>query len=365
MTAPRRSLKACGLSLLAAAILTNLGARIVDAAALSHVVTSPTDARLPLRRVTRLDVPAFAGDLRVSPLGTRVAVATRNSPRDAAARFLVLGVLGGRTEVEGRDFQFIDESNALVVTESTDETALQQVELSGRPNVLRGSRIVLAGVTGLRLSSVEDSAWAGLGYDAKTEDFVGLIGGIGSANVKRHALEEDADGMVLSPNGRGVRVVSELTPLARLPWARLLYTASLPRESRVWRVDGDRQYLIAALSGQAGCHLVGHGLASVVCIGTHNGRTLLWRFDLATRPPPPLVIPGIARRSGVSSDGRQVALWTRDELLMVDLDLARANRWAVSPASGFPITIVPVAERLIVFSRSGTGLAIDVYDTRW
>jgi len=50
---------------------------------------------------------------------------------------------------------------------------------------------------------------------------------------------------------------------------------------------------------------------------------------------------------------------------MVDLDLARANRWAVSPASGFPITIVPVAERLIVFSRSGTGLAIDVYDTRW
>jgi hypothetical protein len=50
---------------------------------------------------------------------------------------------------------------------------------------------------------------------------------------------------------------------------------------------------------------------------------------------------------------------------MVDLDLARAGRWAVSPAAGFPTQIVPVPGRLVVLSHSATGPAIDVYDVHW
>src|SRR5262249_38775221 len=64
ITAPRRRLKALGVTLLAAVVLANLGARIVDASALSRSVASTATERLPLRRVARLELPAFASDLR-------------------------------------------------------------------------------------------------------------------------------------------------------------------------------------------------------------------------------------------------------------------------------------------------------------
>jgi hypothetical protein len=144
----------------------------------------------------------------------------------------------------------------------------------------------VTGVEHLRLSSVEDAAWAALGYDAETEDFIGLVGRIGTGEIKRQALGDEDGGAVvaLSRSGRGLRTLSELTPLAGLPWTRLLYTRSLPRESRVWRLDDGREHFVAALPAHARCHLVGRGLASVVCIGSDRGRTLVWRFDLATGP---------------------------------------------------------------------------------
>jgi hypothetical protein len=368
--APRRTLTSFGVGLLAVAVLANLGGRIVDVLALSGVVAPPTGEHPALSHVARLAVPPHAASLRVSPLGTRVAVASRHSPRDARGRFVILGVDGGRAEVEARDLQFIDESNALVITESADEAAVQHVEASGGPDLVRGSRTVVAGVTGLRLSAVDDSTWAGLGYDAETEELVGLGGRLGVTEVTRRPLPgddvEDARGNVLalSPDGRGLRAVSDLTPLARLPWARLLYTGRLPRESRVWRLTQGGQELLATLPGHVDCHLVGRGLASVVCIGTERGRTLVWRFDLAKRPTAPLVIPGVARRSGVSRDGRLVALWTPGEILMVDLDLARAHRWEMARAVGFPIQVVPAGERVILFGWSEGTAAIDVYDAR-
>jgi len=368
-TAPRRSLRYAGVATVTVAILLNLGVRIADLVALSRVVAQATDGQPMLPRLARFELPPQAHSLRVSPLGTRFAVATRHSPRDAALRFVVLDAAGGRTEIDGRDLHFVDESNALLVTDGHDGATLQHVELSGRAEVLRGWRVDVGGVTGLRVASVRGSGWAGLGYDARTEEVVGVIGRVGSAELRRQRLaggdDEAFTAMALSPTGRGLRAVSGLAPLARLPWAGLLYSGGLPRESRVWRSDGNGEQMLATLPAHADCHLVGRDVATVVCVGTDRGRTLVWRFDLGSSPTAPLIIPGRALRSGVSRDGRLVALLAGDELLMVDLDFARARRWTIPPGTAYPIDVVPAGDRLVTLSYSRTGPSIEVYDARW
>ena len=204
-----------------------------------------------------------------------------------------------------------------------------------------------------------------------TEHHIGLIGRIGAGEVVRQPLDEaDTDylgGIVaLAPDGRGLRVTSDATWLQQPSWAGLLSIGPQPRESRVWRVDRERQpQFIAALPAHATCHLVGRDLASAVCIGTERSRSLIWRFDVATAPAAPLIVPGRTWRSGVSRDGRMVGLWTANEVLLVDLDVARASRWTMSADAGYPIDLVPAADRLIALTYSTSGASVGVYDARW
>jgi hypothetical protein len=369
VTAPRRSVRYAGAVIATAAILVNLGVRVDDLAALSRVVTETTNDRPLLPRLARIELPPHAHSLRVSPLGTRFAVSTRQSPRDATRRLLVFDLVGGRTEVDGRDLHFVDENNALVVRDADDGSTVQHVELSGGPEAIGGWQTRASGVTGLRISSVQGPGWAALGYDATTEEMVGVLGRIGRADVRRVPLSgQDGEAlarMALSPAGRGLRVASGLTPLARLPWARMLYSAVLPRESRVWRSDGNGEQLLATLSAHVDCHLVGRELTTVVCVGTDRRRSLVWRFDVASRPAQPLIVPGLAPRSSVSRDGRLVALLARDELLVIDLDFARARRFTIPHGAAYPIDIVPAGDRLVTLSYSRSGPSIEVYDARW
>ena len=369
-SAPHAAVRGGGVATLLCAVLINLGVRVGDLEALSRSIAPPSAESRPLPRVASIPLPPYGGSLRVSPLGSRIAVARRPSPPDSRRRFLVLGVSGGRAEIEAHDLSFIDEDNAVVVVDATDGARVQHIAVAGRPEVAGTWQVVLPGVRGLRLSSVQGSSWAGLGYDATTEEHIGVTGRIGASDVRRQRLGEDdaADiGIVaLAPDGRGLRTTADLTSLARLPWAGLLYMGRLPRQSQIWRVDGDRQpQLIAALPTHVTCQLVGRELATAVCVGPERSRTLVWRFDIATAPAAPLIVAGRWWRSAVGRDGRMVALWTHDAVLMVDLDGRRANRWTVSHAPGYPIDVVPAGDRLLALTYAAGSASVDVYDARW
>src|SRR5262249_56008676 len=130
----------------------------------------------------------------------------------------------------------------------------------------------------------------------------------------------DSEIVELLPDGRGFRAISGVTTLARLPWGTWIYDRGGRRQTRVWRLKGSAQELLAVWPTSAGCHLVAHSAADVVCVGDRYERTLIWRFALDTGPARPVEVRGVARRTGVSPDGRFVALWATDALVVVDPD---------------------------------------------
>ena len=143
-TAPRRALRAGGLAVLVAAVLMNLGVRIGDLEALSRVIAPPSGESRPLPRVATLALPTTPGSLlRVSPLGSRVAVAVGSAPHDGARRLLVLGVAGGRTQVEAHDLYFIDEDSAIVVAEGAEGATVRHVNVADGSKAAGGWRVAL------------------------------------------------------------------------------------------------------------------------------------------------------------------------------------------------------------------------------
>jgi Zn-dependent protease with chaperone function len=369
VTGPGRAVRGAGMAVVVAAVLINLGVRVGELEALTRVVAPPASESRPLPRLASFPLRTQGGWLRVSPLGTRMAVAERSRPHEGDRRFTVLDATGGRTEVEGHDLYFIDEGTALSVGDVTEGASLQQLDFADPTGVTSTWRTVLAGVRGLRLSSVHGSGWAGLGFDASTDDHIGVIGRFGAADFRRQRLHgddmTDVGTVALAPDGRGLRTTGDAAALARLPWAVLLYAGRLSMESRVWRVDGERApHLVASLPAMATCQLAGSDLGTAVCVGTDSSRTLIWRFDLAAKPSPPLIVPGRGWRSAVSRDGRLVALWTQDDVVTVDLDRTHATRWTLSPATGYPIDLVPAGDRLIALRYASAGASVEVYDTR-
>src|SRR5439155_171306 len=138
------------------------------------------------------------------------------------------------------------------------------------------------------------------------------------------------------------------------------------RQTRVWRLNGNAQALVAVWPTAAECHLVDHRAADVVCVGDRNERTLVWRFGLVAGPTRPLAVRNVARRTGVSPDGRFVALWGKEDLVLVDLDRAEATRRPLPPDAGVPTHLVPLGDRLVaLFRRPGATPVLKVYDTAW
>jgi hypothetical protein len=323
-----------------------------------------------LARTAELDLPWRAGALRVSPVGTRAAVMTREAPR-APDHFLILGLEGGRADIEARDLRFLDEANALTLVESAGRTMLQHLELA-ESSATAGWSIALPPLSTPTVSSIKASAWAVVGYDGDAEEFVGLVGRIGSPGVNRYrwAVDNtesiDAEAVAILPDGRGVRAISGVTTLARLPWGTWIYDRVVPRQTRVWRLDGNVQTLAAVWPTAAGCHLVGHRAADVVCVGDRHERTLIWRFGLDAGPARPFAVRDVFRRIGVGSDGRFVALWGKDALVLVDLDRGEAMRRPLPPDAGVPTYLVPLADRVVaLFRRPRAAPVIQVFDTRW
>ena len=104
----------------------------------------------------------------------------------------------------------------------------------------------------------------------------------------------------------------------------------------------------------------------MLCVGERNDRTLIWRFSLSAPPAAPLAVPGLSRRTGVSADGRFVALWAKDALVVVDVDRATAMRRPLPVDAVVPAQLIPLADRLIgVFRRARAAPVLEVFDTPW
>jgi Zn-dependent protease with chaperone function len=370
LTTPGRAARRASIALLALGILTGPGLKLIDTLLTSRPTLARETERGTLARTTQLDLPWRSGALRVSPTGTRAAVMTREAPR-APEHFLILGPEASRADIEARDLRFVDESNALTLSESSSRTVLQHLELA-ESTASAGWSIALPPLTSPTVSSVKGSGWAVVGYDGDAEEFVGLAGRIGSPGVNRYrwpvddSESVDSEMVEILPDGRGIRAISGVTSLARLPWGTWIYDRGGRRQTRVWRLNGNAQQLLAVWPTAAGCHLVTHSTADVVCVGDRHERTLIWRFGLDTGPTRPVAVFEIARRIGVSPDGRFVALWGKDSLVVVDLDLARAMRRALPADVGVPMQVVPLADRLVaLFRRPRTAPVIEVFDTRW
>ena len=369
LTTQRPALLRVGVALLAAGILAGPGLKLVETLRSRPTVAGATE-RGTLARTTQLDLPWRSGALRVSPTGTRAAVMTREAPR-APDHFLILGLESGRADIEARDLRFLDDSNALTLIESSNRTLLQHMELA-ESAASEAWSIALPPLSTPTVSSVKGSGWAVVGYDGDAEEFVGLAGRVGSPGVNRYrwpvddSERVDAEVVEILPDGRGIRAISGVTPLARLPWGTWIYDRGGRRQTRVWRLTGNTQELLAVWPTAAGCHLVTHSAAEVVCVGDQHERTLIWRFGLDAGPTRPVAVPEVARRTGVSPDGRFVALWGKDALVVVDLDRALAMRRSLPAEAGVPMHVVPLADRLIaMFRRPRAAPVIEVFDTRW
>lgn len=370
LTAPSRRVRWWGWGLLAVAVLGGGGTKVVDRLATPRPLDVATDAQ-PLVLAARLELPLRVGVLRVSPLGSRVAVSTRD-PKRPADRFLVLALGGGQSRVEARDLVFTDETHALVVVDRDERSVLEHHELDGAADAPPEWSVSLPATAGTTIASFAGPAWAVTGYDAATEELLSVTGRIGNAWIRTERWAFDASEWIESetigvgPDGRGVRAVSEPTALARLRWGAWIYGGGFRRQSRVWRLDAGRQALLGIWPAAAGCHVVAGRPRDVVCIGEQASRTLVWRFGLASGPTPPLVVREVARRSGISPDGRFVALWGADAVVLLDLDRGRAMRRPLPPQSGVPSQLVPLADRLVTLVRRPRSTpAVEVYDIRW
>src|SRR5919108_724277 len=124
-------------------------------------------------------------------------------------------------------------------------------------------------------------------------------------------------------------------------------TRATRSQTRVGRLNGDAQELIAVWPTAAECPLIPHPAADVVCVGSRYERTLIWRFALDGGPARPLAVPALARRTGISPDGRFVALWSDDAVVVVDVDQAAALRRPLPADTGLPTQLVPLADRLV------------------
>src|SRR5947199_285457 len=370
LTTPRRGVRRSGAVLLAAAALVGPGVKLVDTLLTSRPTVVGETEHGTLSRTAQLELPWRDGVLRASPVGTRAAVIQREVAR-APDRFLVLTLEGGRADLEGRDLRFIDERNALTLVESATHMRLQHLELA-EASASADWSIVLPPLTTPTVSSVRGAGWAVVGYDGDTEEFVGLVGRIGGPGVSRYrwAVDQtesvDSEAVEILPDGRGFRAIAGVTRLARLPWGTWIYDRGVRRQTRVWRLNGNAQDLVAVWPTAAECHLVDHRAADVVCVGDRNERTLVWRFGLVAGPTRPLAVRNVARRTGVSPDGRFVALWRQEDLVLVDLDRAEATRRPLPPDAGVPTHLVPLGDRLVaLFRRPGATPVLEVFDTRW
>jgi hypothetical protein len=249
---------------------------------------------------------------------------------------------------------------------------LQHVELAESSTA--GWSIALPALNTPTVSAVRGAGWAVVGYDPEAEEYVGLVGRIGSPGINRYrwpadetdSVDPDAELVAIRPDGRGIRALSGATTLARLPWGGWIYDRGLRRQTRVWRLNGSAQELIAVWPTGAACQLVGARTSDVVCVGEGSEHTLIWRFGVDTAPTHPLAVLEIGRRSGVSADGRFVALWGRDALVVVDLERSQAMRRPLPPDIGVPTQLVPLADRVVaLFRRARTAPVVEVFDTRW
>ena len=369
LTTPYRRVRRAGVVVITVGLVLGPGVRVADTRLASRPIAVGETTRGDIGRAAQLELPWRIGTLRVSPAGSRAAILTREAAR-APDRFLVLGLAGERAETDGRDLHFVDESNALTLIESANRTVLQHIELA-ESSATPGWSIALPALNSPTVSAVRASGWAVVGYDEDAEEFVGLVGRIGSPGVNRYRWHVDdseslgSEVVEILPDGRGFRAVTGATPLARVPWGAWIYDRSPRRQTRVWRLNGNAQELVAVWPTAAVCQLVAHSAADVVCLGERHEQTLIWRFALEARPTRPLSVLEVGRRSGVSPDGRFVALWGKDALVVVDLDRGTATRRPLPADVGVPVEIVPLADRVVaVFRRARSAPMLHVFDAR-
>lgn len=370
LTLPHRDVRRAGAALLGAAMLVGPALKLLDTLYVSRPLVVGNIERGTLLRTEQLDLPWRTSALRVSPTGTRVAVMTREAAR-APEHFLIFGREGGRADVEARDLVFVDDGNALTLTESANRTTLQHVEL-GEATASPAWSIALPPLSTPTVSFVKPPGWAVVGYDDDAEEFVGLVGRLGSPGMNRYRWHVDDSESVGSevveilPDGRGFRAIRGVPALARLPWGGWIYDRRARAQTRVWRLNGEAQELIAIWPTAAECHLVAHPAADVMCVGSRHERTLIWRFALEAGPARPLAVGALARRAGFSPDGRFVALWGDDAVVIVDVDRAAALRRPPPADAGLPLQLVPLADRLVaLFRRARSAPVIEVFATAW
>ncbi len=370
LTTPFHRVRRAGVVVLGVALVVGPGVRLLDTLVISRPIAVAETVRGDVARTAQIELPWRSGTLRVSPAGRRAAVLTREGAR-APDRFLILALAGGRAETDGRDLSFVDDSNALTLVEASNRTVLQHLEVDDASAAPAWS-IALPPLDSPVVTSVRAPGWAVVGYDTDAEEFVGLTGRIGSPGVNRYHWHVDdsesyaSEVVEILPDGRGFRAITGATPLARLPWGTWIYDRGSRRQTRVWRVNANDRQLLGVWPTTATCRLVEHRAADVVCVGDRYERTLIWRFGLDARPSRPLSVPEVARRTGISTDGRFVALWGKSALVVVDLERGEAMRRSLPADVGVPLQVVPLADRVVaVFRRPRAAPVLEVFDTRW
>ena len=318
--------------------------------------------------VSRLDVGAYAGDLRVAPSATRFAVKLFAREGTSVTTMRVLNVSGQRRDVIADDLQFLDDRRALVAVPGERGVTVRVLDLD-TGTTSAWSAVVPAAAARLAVSPANER-WSLVGGGMDEESFVIAFGKVGDAAVTVTSVPIDAEGdgfpvvHALSPTAAGVklRVRSAPGPFA---WAATVLQAP-PVTTEVWRLAPESQARVARWSRAVHCPLAASPDGHLLCTRWERNVQRIWLIDVAgSRGVVQAArLPGVLRRTALGPDGRVAALSTAGDAALVDVLRGTAVRFPLPPDVARAVTMVPLDGRLVIAAAGLRSSEITVFDVR-
>jgi Zn-dependent protease with chaperone function len=239
------------------------------------------------RPIAEFSVPFDVTEMRLSPMGRFVALASEN---DEERITIHAGPAGGPlTNFEADEAKFVSEGRLLLLERQRSATLLRLVDLERGGREAWSRRVPLWAV---RLSfDGSSNTWHLLGWN-DADDIVSVSGGTGGDHVREerwraHGIE---DVNALSVSNGAVLALETQYRSSRLfdgtfrRWAPLIEPA-IRTESRFWTIGRQDQSMFAVSRLELSCQHTSADDAATICTAFDGMRTGFFEIDAATRRP--------------------------------------------------------------------------------
>jgi hypothetical protein len=318
--------------------------------------------------VSRLDVGAYAGDLRVAPSATRFAVKLFAREGSTGTTMRVMTVGGQRRDVIADDLQFLDDRRALVAVPQEHGLIVRVLDVDTGTTSAWGV-VVPAAAARLAVAPARGT-WSLVGGGIDEESFVIAFGKVGDAGVTVTSVPIGAEGdgfpvvHALSPTVAGVKLRVRTGP-GPFAWAATVLQAP-PVTTEVWRLAPDGQSRVARWSRAVHCPLATSPEGHLLCTRWERSVQRVWLVDVAGAGGvvEAARLPGALRRTALGPGGRVAAVSTAGDAALVDVPRGTAVRFPLPPDVARAVAMVPLDGRLVIAAAGLRGSEITVFDVK-